>query len=61
MPDYEQSDYIEQHREDAERAGLEWFWPPDDDESSAYSKMIAKFDKAYAGKPMPKLPEPPKD
>lgn len=34
MPDYEQIDYIEQHRKDAEEAGLEWFWPEDKDEKT---------------------------
>ena len=33
MPDYSKSDYIEQHREDAIKAGLEWFQSEDDDDS----------------------------
>lgn len=32
MPEYDKADYIEQHRKDAEEAGLEWFWPPDEEE-----------------------------
>ena len=42
MPDYTKEDYIEQHREDAERAGLEWFLPepPEVEEITCISTKV---------------------
>lgn len=32
MSDYSKEDYVEQHYDDAVKAGLEWFWPEDNEQ-----------------------------